>query len=105
MLRYMEAASMDAAVLTVAEVARRLSVSPTTVYRLLDSGQLHGVRAGRLWRVPADVVDEYIRTGSHPNGEDDELSAEDLEAVRRGLADIQAGRYVRWEDLRESLGR
>ena len=38
------------------EVARRLRLHPRTVYRLLQSGRLTGVRVGRRWRVPADAL-------------------------------------------------
>jgi len=82
------------AALTVCEVARRLNVSQRTVYRILETGQLHGVRAGRLWRVPVDAVDEYLRAGRHPNVDDEQLSAEDLEAIRAGLAAIERGEWV-----------
>ncbi|BDG59806.1 hypothetical protein [Caldinitratiruptor microaerophilus] len=37
--------------------------------------------------------------------EDDRLSADDLAAVKRGLADIRAGRVRPWEEVRRTLGR
>lgn len=85
---------MQTAALTVCEVARRLNVSQRTVYRMLEVGQLHGVRAGRLWQVTEEDLDEYLRTGRQPNGDDDQLSPEDLEAIREGLAAIQRGEWV-----------
>jgi excisionase family DNA binding protein len=133
--------SMQPTALTVCEVAQRLSVSQSTVYRMLDSGQLQGVRAGRLWRVPVAALDEYLRSPAVRTAVADELSvedlaavqaslaaiqpevslssdarqrerangneapsAEDLDALQRGLADVKAGRYVPWRKLRESLG-
>jgi hypothetical protein len=29
------------------------------------------VRAGRLWRVPAQALDEYLDMNSHSNGDDE----------------------------------
>lgn len=47
--------------LTVSEVAGTMRVSKMTVYRLLHSGELPGVRVGRSFRVPADALEVYLR--------------------------------------------
>jgi excisionase family DNA binding protein len=47
--------------LTVAEVAALMRVSKMTVYRLLHSGTLPGVRVGRSFRVPEQAVHEYLQ--------------------------------------------
>jgi len=47
--------------LTVAEVANLMRVSKMTVYRLLHSGELAGVRVGRSFRVPESAVHNYLR--------------------------------------------
>jgi excisionase family DNA binding protein len=60
--------------LTIAQVAKHLQVSVATVRRLIDAGELRGVRVGRLWRVPKAAVEEYL-------GGDDPLYA--LEALAR----------------------
>jgi len=49
------------AFLTVAEVASLMRVSKMTVYRLLHSGELSGVRVGRSFRVPEAAVHNYLR--------------------------------------------
>ena len=49
------------AFLTVAEVASLMRVSKMTVYRLLHSGELAGVRVGRSFRVPEAAVHSYLR--------------------------------------------
>jgi len=49
------------AFLTVAEVASLMRVSKMTVYRLLHSGELAGVRVGRSFRVPESAVHSYLR--------------------------------------------
>ncbi|MQA78400.1 MAG: helix-turn-helix domain-containing protein [Streptosporangiales bacterium] len=47
--------------LTVAEVATVMRVSKMTVYRLVHSGDLPAVRVGRSYRVPEQVVYDYLR--------------------------------------------
>ncbi len=51
----------DPKFLTVAEVAEMMRVSKMTVYRMVHSGELPAARLGRSFRVPAHVVEEYIR--------------------------------------------
>lgn len=48
--------------LTVEEAARRLGLGRTFVYRLISSGELESVKLGRLRRVPADCLPEYVAT-------------------------------------------
>lgn len=62
--------------LTLAEAAEALRVSQATVRRLIDAGELRGVRVGRLWRVPKAALEAYL------GGDDDPLYA--LEALARG---------------------
>lgn len=50
--------------LTVLEVAEVMRVSKMTVYRLLHSGELPGVRVGRSFRVPQDALDAYLRSSA-----------------------------------------
>lgn len=50
--------------LTVSEVAQGMRVSKMTVYRLLHSGELPGVRVGRSFRVPADALEVYLRSSA-----------------------------------------
>lgn len=47
--------------LKVAEVAERLNVDESTVYRLLNAGELAGHRVGkRQWRVHPKDVERYL---------------------------------------------
>ncbi|MGH8398898.1 MAG: helix-turn-helix domain-containing protein [Gammaproteobacteria bacterium] len=50
--------------LTLEEVAYRLSVSVQTVRRLIDKGQLKGIRVGKQWRVRPEDLEDYIRRAS-----------------------------------------
>ena len=48
------------ALLTVEEAARQLRIGRTTCYALIRSGELESVVVGRLRRVPAEAVPEYV---------------------------------------------
>ncbi|RHA44299.1 helix-turn-helix domain-containing protein [Cellulomonas rhizosphaerae] len=52
--------------LTVVEVAEIMRVSKMTVYRLLHSGEMPGVRVGRSFRVPEDALEHYLATSIQP---------------------------------------
>jgi excisionase family DNA binding protein len=52
-----------APLMTVAEAATALRVSTKTVRRMLDRGELHRVRVGRLVRIHAEEIVQYI--GKH----------------------------------------
>jgi excisionase family DNA binding protein len=51
----------DVLMLTVEEAARRLGLSRTLVYQLISSGELESVTVGRLRRVPAECLAEYVK--------------------------------------------
>ncbi|WP_159807540.1 helix-turn-helix domain-containing protein [Cellulomonas citrea] len=46
--------------LNVVEVAKRLSVGRSTMYELIPSGEIESVHIGRLHRVPADCLHEFV---------------------------------------------
>lgn len=48
--------------LTVSEIAGMMRVSKMTVYRLVQSGALQGIRFGRSYRVPKASVDHYLES-------------------------------------------
>jgi len=50
----------DGLLLTVEEAARRLRLGRTLVYRLISSGELESVTVGRLRRIPAQCLTEYV---------------------------------------------
>jgi excisionase family DNA binding protein len=53
---------MDEVFLTTSEVIEYLQVNLRTVYRLLKSGDLPGVRVGRQWRFRKADVDAWLQT-------------------------------------------
>ena len=60
--------------LTVSEVAVRLRMTPTTVYRWIDAGFFPGAKKTPtgIWRIPKDVVDEMLEP---------EITEEDVEGT------------------------
>ena len=46
--------------LSTAESARRLGITPRTLYRFIDEGQLPAYRFGRVIRLQRDEVDDFI---------------------------------------------
>ena len=46
--------------LTVEEAARRLNIGRTTMYSLVSAGAIESVTIGRLRRVPAECLDNFV---------------------------------------------
>ena len=66
--------TVDVALRTVVDTARVLSVSRTTVYALLDSGDLEGVKLGlKSIRITQESIERYIKNAKrkHPRKDDD----------------------------------
>lgn len=51
--------------LTPKEVAEKLRLSEQTVLRWLRNGKLKGVKAGRLWRIREEDLQEFIKEGNN----------------------------------------
>lgn len=50
--------------LTPQQVADYLQVDFRTIYSLLRSGKLKGIKVGRVWRISQEVLHEFIKTSS-----------------------------------------
>lgn len=48
-------------VYTVEQVAEQLKVHPRTVYRLLEAGELRGVKVGRQWRITLEALNTFLQ--------------------------------------------
>ena len=48
--------------LSTAETAKRLGVTPRTLYRFIDEGQLPAYRFGRVIRLKAHEVEDFIES-------------------------------------------
>lgn len=46
--------------LSTAEAASRLGITPRTLYRFIDQGELPGYRFGRVIRIKATDIDQFI---------------------------------------------
>lgn len=51
--------------LTVEEVCGILNIGPNTAYRLLNSRKLKAFRIGRVWKIPALALEDFILTQSN----------------------------------------
>ena len=56
-----ETSAVAPLLLTVEKAAERLGVGGTTLYGLIASGEVQSVSLGRLRRVPAECLDEYVK--------------------------------------------
>ncbi len=54
--------STDIRWLSTAESARRLGITPRTLYRFIDEGQLPAYRFGRVIRLKEDEVESFIES-------------------------------------------
>ena len=50
--------------LTVEGLCETLAIGRNMAYRLLNSGELKAFRCGRVWKIPKESVELYIRTQS-----------------------------------------
>jgi len=48
--------------LSTAEAAKRLGITPRTLYRFIDQGDIPAYRFGRVIRLKEDEVDRFIET-------------------------------------------
>jgi len=84
--------------LTPKDAAEILSLSPVTIKKWLWQGKLKGIKVGSVWRIRESDLKAFLRTS---NDDEEKLSRDDLEAVKRGLEDIKAGRYVTLEEYEQ----
>nr|WP_145812846.1 helix-turn-helix domain-containing protein [Kribbella amoyensis] len=55
-----EVAATPLLLLTVEQAAKRLGIGRTTCYALVSSGEIESVPVGRLRRIPAECISEYV---------------------------------------------
>lgn len=49
-------------IMTVAETAESLGVGRNRIYELLSSRELKGFRIGRMWKIPRESLELYVRS-------------------------------------------
>ena len=47
-------------IMTIDEVVQYLKLGRSKVYSLLTSGELKGMKFGKIWRIPKESVQQYI---------------------------------------------
>jgi excisionase family DNA binding protein len=57
-------------VLTVEQAAQRLGIGRTLMYSLVSSGAVESVTIGRLRRIPADALVEYVNRLRSESGDE-----------------------------------
>lgn len=55
-------------ILTVPQAAAQLQVSERTIYEWLRDGKLPGRKIGKVWRMSADAIVDFLRGGVANNG-------------------------------------
>lgn len=70
-------------ILTVADVAKYLRVSETTVWRWCSSGLVPAFRIGRGWRIRQSDLEEYINR-SFAGGDIDSNDLPEPDIIRTG---------------------
>jgi PTS system nitrogen regulatory IIA component len=49
------------AIMTAEDVAKYLKITPATVYRLAQKGELPGAKIGRVWRFRKEAIDNLLQ--------------------------------------------
>ena len=96
-MRFVSAAEINW--LNTAKAAERLGVTPRTLYRFIDDGQLPAYRFGRVIRLKENEVDEFIeRCRISPGTLDITSPSEPVADLRDRSDSVDA-------DLRDPAGR
>lgn len=66
-LSAVDGGSTPGLLLTVEEAAKRLRIGRTLMYALIRSGQVESIPVGRLRRIPAECLDEYVKRARAAN--------------------------------------
>lgn len=51
--------------LTIAEVAERLKLTPQTIYKMIKDKTLPAIRVGSQWRIPEEKIQEWLDAQTH----------------------------------------
>jgi excisionase family DNA binding protein len=82
-----ETTRRDIVWLSTQDAARRLGVTPRTLYRFIDEGQLPAYRFGRVIRLQLAEVDEFIERCRIQPGSLEHLYPESVGATSGGAHD------------------
>ena len=51
----------DTLLITIDELCDQLMIGQTTAYRLLKAGKIPCFRINRIWKIPRQSIEDYIR--------------------------------------------
>ncbi|MCB0695542.1 MAG: helix-turn-helix domain-containing protein [Saprospiraceae bacterium] len=57
-------------VMTVKEVSEFLRIAESTVYRLVQEGEMPGRKVGGMWRFSRKSIETWLSTSTQPNYDD-----------------------------------
>ncbi|MGH8933562.1 MAG: helix-turn-helix domain-containing protein [Egibacteraceae bacterium] len=78
-------ADQDIQWLGTAEAARHLGLTPRTLYRLIDEGQIPAYKFGRVIRLKLDDIQSFIESARIQPGALEHLYPEARQGERAGL--------------------
>jgi excisionase family DNA binding protein len=81
--------------MTLKEIAERLSVTPQTIRRLAIAGEIPTIRIGRRWRAKRDLFEQWIRERCLENVSANDVSEGDVSPEHTSLEDTSAGGTLR----------
>ncbi len=85
-----------ALLLDVVTAARRLGIGRTSIYRLIEDGQLEVVHVGRSARIPADAIDDLVDRLRYRNRRHGPLDPGGREGRTLGVGSHAPG-HRRWD--------
>jgi len=50
--------------ISIEELTEILSIGKNAAYQLLNSGEIKAFKCGRVWKIPKEGVEHYVRTRS-----------------------------------------
>lgn len=53
-------------ILTLPEMCNKLNIGRNTAYNLLNSGEIHGFKLGRTWRIPEESITDFLKRMAFP---------------------------------------
>jgi excisionase family DNA binding protein len=68
MKNFIEPTFTPSRILTVPQAAEQLQVSERTVYEWLREGKLPGRKIGKVWRLSAEAINDFLRGDVALNG-------------------------------------
>jgi excisionase family DNA binding protein len=83
--------------ITPKDAADRLAVSPATVLLWLKTGQLRGVKAGKLWRIRERAIDEFLKEPELPRKAAPADEPMEARKPARGANGRDTGDVMNWE--------